>query len=299
MISLYILLASLLNPIKESDLNVIVQKAVETGSDSFLIIQNNQVLVDLVPDSGPLELQSVTKSITSLAIGILIDQKKIASIDEPVWRWYPEWKNSPKETITLRHLLTHTSGLEAQDSGEEIYRTSDSVQLALDAPVVHPPGTHFFYNNKAINLLSGIVEKASGMREDLFMKEHLFEPLAIKDFSWSIDGAGHAYGHADIQMKAKDLAKIGQLILQNGKWDGKQLISKQWLAQSIEPSPLNHECGLLWWVWDTPRAGFAAKGYLGQYLIVIPESKLIVVRQTNHDIDEFESLPELAAKLCS
>lgn len=248
-----------------------------THSDSLLIMKDNEVLFDLNPDSGPIEAMSITKSIVSLGIGILVDEGSI-SIDQPIGDWFLEFKEKEKEKITIRHLLSHTSGLQAQESAQEIYQSDDFVKFAIDAKVLTEPGKVFFYNNRAINILSGIIEKVSGKRMDCFIKEKLFDPLEIKDFSWEVDKAGQASGHSGLKIKAKDLAKIGQLIVQEGIWNGKKIISKEWLALSMEPG-INPSCGLLWWRWD--HLTYAAMGYLGQYLVIIPESKIVGVRQVN------------------
>ncbi len=284
---------------QNSHLKQLLEKARSTKSVSFLLLKNQQLLVDLNPESEPLETHSITKSIVSLGIGILIDQGKIDSVDQPVSDWYPEWRHGLKQQITLRNLLTHTSGLDAKSSGAEVYQHTDCIEFALTADLVSTPGEAFFYNNKAVNLLSGIIEKVTGKRADLWIQEQLFAPLDIEEASWSLDPSGHAYAHAGLKMRAKELAKIGQLIANQGKWNGRRLISKEWLAMAMQPQPsqgsCGGSCGFLWWIWDDPTPLYAAIGYGGQYLIVIPGSSIVVVRQTQGTdaSSSFDELPEL------
>ncbi len=193
---------------------------------------------------------SATKSIVSLAIGRLIDAGKIKSIDQPVCDFYPEWKQGRKKSITIRHLLSQTSGLQnLPTTVPEIYPSPDFVQLALAAELSDDPGSKFSYNNKATNLLAGVVKQASGMRMDQYLGKELFEPLGIKDFGWTLDRAGNPHGMSGLQIRAIDLAKIGQMMLDLGSWKGKQILSKEWVKKSIEPSQeLYPSYGLLWWL---------------------------------------------------
>ncbi len=295
-------LSSCISATTPHPLSRLVERGVSTQSDTVLVIQRGEVLVDRETTSKILDVFSITKSIVSLSVGILVDEKKIHSIDDPVYLWYPEWDQGAKRDITLRHLLTHTSGLQTEFSFKELFEAPDCVQQALDAPLMYKPGTKFLYNNKAINLLSGIVEKVARQRLDLFVRDRIFDPLQIEDFTWEIDKSNHAFGHSGLSLRAKDLAKIGQLILQEGRWKEQTLISKEWLKLSMEPSHrLDPLCGLLWWRWEHPHAASAAIGYLGQYLVIIPETQVIGVRQVSDSgtdsEDRFDDFPELLLKL--
>jgi CubicO group peptidase (beta-lactamase class C family) len=299
-----------------------------------------------------IEAMSVTKSVVSLAVGRLITMGTIRSVDEPVHTFYPEWNQEPQSRITLRHLLDHTSGLQnVPDATVEIYPSRDFVRLALDAAVTDPPGTRFSYNNKAVNLLAGIVQKASGRQMDRFVAEELFAPLGIRDYAWALDSAGNPHAMAGLSILPEDLAKLGQLVLDRGAWAGRQLIAPEWFNQSLSPSRANPRYGLLWWlipergdfvIDDThlealrsagadtaflrllggmrgayrsreeltaaelrmfgpdfreiireglrpagmpigrretgPVAGYEANGYLGQYLVIYPDARLVAVR---------------------
>ena len=194
-----------------------------------------------------IEAMSATKSIVNLAIGRLVTTGAIRSIDDPVSKYYPEWKQGKKRTITIRQLLDHTSGMQSESS-QEVESSPDVVQLALAAELTDEPGTHFYYNNKAVNLLAGIVQKASGKKMDAFLRSEVFGPLGITDFVWVRDSAGNPYSYARLQVFPEDMAKLGQLVLDRGRWNGKQLIAPEWFDAIMRGSALEPRVGLLWWL---------------------------------------------------
>jgi CubicO group peptidase (beta-lactamase class C family) len=219
-------------------------------SSSVVIVKDHRLVADWEWDhaSQPIQAMSATKSVVNLAIGRLIDTGRIGSLDEPVSDWYPEWNQGEKKLITLRMLLNHTSGLQANPTAEEIYASSDYVRLALNAPLSSDPGTHFFYNNKAVNLLAGIVQKSSGEKMDALIGKEIFAPLGIVNYSWDADASGNPAAMAGLHISAMDFAKIGQMMLNGGTWHDHQIISKNWITQSVAAGQsLSPECGLLWW----------------------------------------------------
>jgi CubicO group peptidase (beta-lactamase class C family) len=230
------------------------EKAEAEGSDAVVVVKDGKLIADwdFGKERGPIHAMSATKSVVSLAIGRLIDEGKI-TLDQPVSDFFPEWKQGRKQLITVRHLLNHTSGLEDKATSGEIYNSPDFVQFALAADLVSDPGSKFFYSNKATNLLAGVVRRGSGQPLDEYVKREIFEPLGIKDFMWSKDPAGNPHGLAGLHIRAIDFARIGQLMLDEGVWRGRRIVSKEWVAQSISPGqPHNPKCGLLWWL--TPES---------------------------------------------
>jgi CubicO group peptidase (beta-lactamase class C family) len=226
-------------------------RAQEADSDAVVIVKDGRLVADwdFGRERGPIEAMSATKSIVNLAIGRLVDQGKIASLDQPVRDFYREWDQGRKKLITVRHLLDHTSGLQCQVTNGEIYASPDFVQFALAAELSDDPGSKFFYNNKAVNLLAGIVRRASGERMDVFIGKEIFGPLGITEFGWTLDKAGNPHGMAGLQIRAIDLAKIGQMMLDEGAWKGRQVVSREWVRRSVEPGQaLDRTCGLLWWL---------------------------------------------------
>lgn len=240
-------------PAAPSDpLENIRRKAAESHSDAVLVFKNGQLLLEWYPKNKPLrpiELMSCTKSIVNIVIGRLVDEGRIKSLDQSVSDFYPEWKQGKKQLITIRHLLNHTSGLQNKpDTTIEIYPCPDFVKLALCAELSSTPGSEFSYNNKAVNLLAGIVQAATGQRMDRYCSQEIFKPMGITEFEWTLDKAGNPHGMAGLKLNARDFAKFGQLILNNGLWNGTRIVSKKWIVDSMAPGqPFEATCGLLWW----------------------------------------------------
>lgn len=237
--------------VNQAVLDKILQRAKETNSDSLLILQNGKPIIEHYAGdkNEKIEIMSCTKSIVALAVAKLVEQGKIKSFDQPVYEFYPEWKQGKKASITVKHLLNHTSGLQnLPNTSYEIYPSKDFVKLALAAELSDEPGARFSYNNKAVNLLAGIVQVASEKRMDVFMRDEFFAPLEIKDFDWTLDAAGNPHGMSGLQLSASDFAKLGQIILNRGKWDGKQILSEKIIDELLTQSqPFEEGSGLLWW----------------------------------------------------
>jgi CubicO group peptidase (beta-lactamase class C family) len=233
-------------------LTELVHAAEASHSDALVVLKDGQLVGEWYfgHPVGPIEAMSDTKSIVSLAIGALVTEGKIKSIDEPVCHFYPEWKQGRKQAITIRQLLNHTSGLQNEPNTEvEIYPSTDFVQLALAAELTDEPGKRFAYNNKALNLLAGVVQKASGKRLDVYLREGLFKQMGITDFTWTLDRAGNPHGMSGLQIRPADLAKLGQFMLQGGRWNKQQLLSAEWVNASVQADPaVSPIYGLLWWL---------------------------------------------------
>jgi CubicO group peptidase (beta-lactamase class C family) len=233
-------------------LGALVEAAKRSHSDALVIWQDGKPLLEWYGDgkARKIEAMSVTKSVVSLAVGRLLTQTKIRSLDQPVAEFYPEWKQGQKAKITIRHLINHTSGLQnVLRTDQEIYPTPDFVQLALCAELENPPGTTFSYNNKAVNLLAGVVQKASGKGLDDYLRDELFAPLGITDFTWTRDRAGNPHAMSGLQIMPADLAKLGQFALNRGEWNGQTLIEASFFDAALQSSqPFNSSCGLLWWL---------------------------------------------------
>jgi CubicO group peptidase (beta-lactamase class C family) len=195
-------------------------------------------------------MMSVTKSVVALAVGKLVDAGKLG-FDQPVSDFFPEWKQGQKRKITIRHLLTHTSGLQNEpNTTVEIYPAPDGIKLALAAELSNPPGTVFSYNNKAMNLLAAIVEAAAGKPMDRYIIEDVLKPIGI-NAAWEPqdrDKAGHPYAMSGLLMTGADLVKVGRLVLGNGAVDGKRVLAEKTMQAIVaQGSPLYPGYGLLWW----------------------------------------------------
>jgi CubicO group peptidase (beta-lactamase class C family) len=223
------------------------ERAKATRSDALIVVKNGQVVV---------ELMSVTKGIVSLAIGALIDDGKLAGVDAPLSTWFPEWKTGLKAKVTLRHLLSHTSGLDNSGGAPAINGQKDRLAFARALPVVVEPGKEWSYSNAGIELLAGVVRAAAGQPIDQYVKERLFAPLGIRDFDWSRDEAGNVTTYAELRMLPRDLVRVGQMMLDGGRTPGgKQLVSRAWIEQSTRAHKKGGSVGLGWFVSSVGLAG--------------------------------------------
>jgi CubicO group peptidase (beta-lactamase class C family) len=238
------------NKIDKAALDTLLKAAEQTQTDGLVIYQDGKLYGEYYFGKHPMKIESMssTKSIVNLAIGKMLTDSLIKSIDQPVYEFYPEWKQGMKKDITIRNLMNHTSGMQNFPSTNvEIYPSPDFVKLALAAEITDKPGTKFSYNNKAVNLLGGIVKIVTGKTIDNYLEEKIFTPLGIKDFDWTTDESGNPHCMSGFQVLPKDMAKLGQLFLQKGNWEGKQLIAENWFTETVTPG-LEPACGLLWWL---------------------------------------------------
>jgi CubicO group peptidase (beta-lactamase class C family) len=231
-------------------LGAIVEEAARTRSDSLLVIKDGQVIAERTfgKPPGPIETMSATKSVVSIAIGTLLADGKIASVDVPLSNFYPDWKTGRKAKVTLRHVLTHTSGLEHRQGAGILNQQADRSKYVRQAAVSEEPGAKFSYSNEAVQLLAGVVKIAAGEPLDTYVAKRLLAPLGISEWRWDKDKAGNVQTFYGLALGARDLAKIGRMMLQGGTWNGKQLVPAEWVKQSTTMAVPNSGHGFLWWV---------------------------------------------------
>ncbi len=264
--------------------------------DSVTIVRHGYLVLDAYIRSygkdSKHELYSCTKSVTSALVGIAMDQGHIQSVDQPVLSFFPEWSvgnvDARKEAMTLEHLLTMTDGLHwvrkdirvtsSGDTTPEMMQASDWVQFTLDRSMEEEPGTRWNYNGGASHLLSAILQEATGMTALEFAHEYLFGPLGISEVVWPGGNQGRNFGGSGLQMTPHDMAKFGYLYLNEGLWDGEQIVPAAWVKASTtnhSPTPEIYY-GYQWWV--MPWAGYySAIGARGQYIAVLPELDMVAV----------------------
>jgi CubicO group peptidase (beta-lactamase class C family) len=284
----------------------LVEAAERTDSDSLLVIHRDRVVVarSFGHAQEPLELMSVTKGFAGLAIGFLIDEGKISSLDAPMSTWFPEWKDDKRKArVTLRHVLTHTSGLAHKPAAGELFQQADRVAYVRALPIETEPGEVFSYSNEATQLLSVVITSSAGEPVDSYMKKKLFDPLGIERFTWERDKAGNASMPSGLFLSAVDLAKVGIMLRDDGIYRTKRVVSTGWIAQMQQPAKSAQWMGLLTWLLrDDTAEGWNFNGWLGQYLVVYPRAGVIGVRQrrqpknvTDNDNDTIgmKNFPEL------
>lgn len=215
----------------------------EMKSDRLIVSIKDTLIADVTFRGKPNDkylIYSITKIFSGIAIGILIDKKLIESPEVPIAMFFEEWKTDTiKNKITIRHILQHTSGLSANSGSQDIYPQTDFVDFALNSAVVTEPGHVFFYNNKAINLISGIVRKVTGQNLEQFIKENVFLPLDINHYEWKQDKAGNTWGMDGLWLNANDLMKVGQMLCNFGNWNGKRILSENWCHMMFQMPLVN------------------------------------------------------------
>lgn len=237
---------------------------------------------------------SVAKSITSLLIGAALQEGKIKSIDQPVGDFIPAFKEGGKSQVTIRHLLTMSSGTDWYESYKdplsvtaELYYGNDVEKTALSVKMIHAPGTLHYYKSGDTQLLGLLLESATGKPLSEYAAEKLWKPIgAVHPALWSVDKPdGKIKAYCCFNTNARDFARIGQLMLQGGKWNGVSIIDSNYFRSSITPCGINDKegkaCdyyGFQWWIDPENPEIFYARGILGQYIIVIPSRKTVIVR---------------------
>ncbi len=249
-------------------------------------------------------LQSVTKTVTSVTIGVAMARNEFPGLDTPILRFFDTTKvenlDDRKRRISLRDLLTMTAGLDwnedlpysdAGNSADQMEASADWVQFVIDRPMAHEPGTVFAYSSGVSQLLSHIFKRATGKDIDEYAAQHLFKPLGIEHYYWKRTPPGLADTEGGLYLRPQDLAKIGYLFLKGGVWDGKQIVGTDWVKASVASSVAQalhdphvqgwRKYGFQWWLYpygDAPeRLAWAAQGLGGQRLIVVQEYDLILV----------------------
>jgi CubicO group peptidase (beta-lactamase class C family) len=242
--------------IEHSILESIKSKSIESHSEAVIIKQGGKIIYEdyFEKEEVPIYIASAGKSLTSLAIGKLIDEKLLDSLDQPVYTIYPQWKQGCKKDITVRMLLNHTSGLQNNPNASiELepapdYKVNNIIELALSAELSDTPGEKVNYNNKAVALLGGIVQKLSGKSFDQFYVDEFFKPMDIAQYEWIKDKSGNPTVHGAFVIKPSDFIKFGELILNKGTYNGKQIISGEWINESLKQGQdFTPIWGLLWW----------------------------------------------------
>ena len=243
------------------------------------------------------DVRSVSKSVVSLLIGIALDRKLLASVDEPIWKFFPEFaalRTAAKDRILLRHLLTMTSGIawnesrvsysDPENSLLRMDAAPDPYQYVMEQPLTTEPGTKWNYSGGSTALLGAILQKVSQKPLAEFAREALFEPLGITEFEWMRMQSGEIAADGGLRLRPRDMAKLGQLVLSQGEWKGKRIVSASWLRESLRKNmDARHlHYGYQWWIgssWVNSRTveWFAALGHGGQRIIIVPSLDLVVI----------------------
>ncbi len=268
---------------------------------SLLIIKNGYLVAEDYFNAGSVDqkdrLQSVTKSFTSALVGIAIQQGCIAGVDQKMLEFFPEMADKisdpRKEQITLRHLLEMRAGFPREEDDQALWDgllSGHYPPLIEDFPLVSDPGTRFHYSNLTSNWLGIIVDRSCGMNLKAYAEEHLFSPLGVNPGEWGQDAEGHNNGCGDLHLAARDAAKFGLLYLNNGIYNGKQIVPADWVENSLQTYSQNEAFttsigdfddigyGYQWW---SANAGdyyvSFAWGHGGQLIVLVDELDMVIV----------------------
>jgi CubicO group peptidase (beta-lactamase class C family) len=233
---------------------------------------------------------------------VALARRDIATIDQPIARFIPAhapaFRDSLRNRITIRHLLTMTSGIDWPEGGgygsndditQRMENSADWVSMVLAQPMEAAPGTTYHYNDGAAALLAEVFRGATGVDLQAYAQQHLFAPLGITRFHWKRSSGGLTDSEGGLYLEPADLAKVGQLMLDQGLWNGTRMVSAEWVAEAVRgqqplapgQAPPRVNYGLMWWtvgpgVLQDPGA-FFGWGYGGQYVFVFPKTRTVAV----------------------
>jgi CubicO group peptidase (beta-lactamase class C family) len=276
-----------------------INVALERSSSTAVAVIKNDSLVfekywDGYSDSSYSGSFSVAKTITAMLIGVALNEGKIKSLQDRVGDYLPEFKEADKVDVKIIDLLTMSSGSNWDESyanpfsvTTEAYYGDDVYKAATGVKITHKPGTLFEYKSGDTQLLGLVLQKTTGKSLSEYASEKLWKPLgAVHPAYWSTDKKNsNEKAYCCFSSNARDFAKIGSLLLHQGNWKGQQIIDSAYCEQAITPcminnagnNPCNYYGYQLWILPDRPQIYFA-RGILGQYIIVVPEKNMVIVR---------------------
>ena len=283
---------------------------------SLLILRNGKLVAEAYPhdeaDRWQIQnIQSCTKSFTSILTGIALEKKLIDSVTQKMAEILPEEFNRhpDKSDITIDYALTMRTGIDFDDNDNtlDLYQTTgNSVDFILGLGKDYPAGIVFHYNDGVPHLVSAAIQQRYGQPLASFADEYLFKPLQIVDWKWENAKDGRTFGAFSLFLKPRDIAKFGQLLLNNGRWNGEQIVDSSWIAQATKPLVSTERpgssYGYYFWVYPAYPA-YAALGHGGQEIFVDSMQNLVIIYTawpyTSGELfDNFFELADLITRSC-
>lgn len=244
-------------------------------------------------------LFSLSKSFTSTAVGFAVNEG-LFSIDDAVLSFFPDEKPSESSdflaAMRVRHLLSMSSG-HTDDTWSNMFGRADGnwIKGFFEVPVKHEPGTHFVYNTGASYMLSAIVQKSSGMKMVDYLETRLFAPLGIENATWAESPQGINQGGVGLSIRTEDIARFGQLYLQKGLWQGKQVLPEAWVTEATAVQMENGDGGESDWTqgygyqfWHCRHGAYRGDGVFGQFCIVMPEQDAVLAITGGVDVFDMQ-----------
>jgi CubicO group peptidase (beta-lactamase class C family) len=280
---------------------------------SFLIVKDNLLVVEEYfgekgSKHGPFitslfrdrvhHLASTTKSVTSILVGIAIDRGFINNVEDPIYQYLPEYAalfTEQKKQIRISHMLTMTPGYQwrqfrvsdDKNDGMAMWHTDDVIRFVLQKPLEAEPGKKFNYTNAVPTVTGEIIKNAVGMKLTDFAEKHLFHPLGITDYSWTSYPDGSVETDGGLALRPRDLAKIGQLFVNNGEWEGQRIVSENWIHQSTRERLKFGKFhrwgyGYHWMLAESHIENHVVRSYFvpgdgSQILAVFPDLRIVIV----------------------
>ncbi|MCB9153834.1 MAG: serine hydrolase [Caldilineae bacterium] len=265
--------------------------------DSVLVVRNGTLVFETYRNGYGADsrhhLQSATKSVTSALVGIALREGLIASVDQTMVDFFHDRNienlDSRKQAITLENLLTMSDGMDwheldypyndPRNTLGQMWTSRDALQHILDQPMAREPGEQWAYNSGTSMLLGGIVEKVSGQDLLVFAREQLFDPIGIGTVDWDKTVSGYYHSDGGLYMTPRDMARFGYLMLNQGTWEGREILTPEWVDASTRTyydTGNGTGYGYQWWTFPDMQA-YSAHGHYEQWIVVVPEADLVVV----------------------
>ena len=260
--------------------------------NSFLVMKNGMLICEEYffgyTSSDLHQIESSTKSITSLVYGIAHDKKLIDDVQTSIYKIFPEYKHLAQgmyKHITVKHLLTMTAGFDIEN--DAVFRSDNRIDFALRRKLAHTPGAKFVYDGGSTEILGAIVKKRTGLFVDEFAENYLFNPLGISTYNWEIfKQDGYPSTGGSLWLTPRAMAKIGLMVLNNGVFDGQQVVSQKWIKESTSVQTKTHiegdNYGYQWWriTLNSSENSYStiwANGWGSQFIYIVPQLNVVIV----------------------
>ena len=249
---------------------------------AVIVIRNGYIVAERYADdrmaTDLVTSWSVAKSFTSALIGKALDEGLISSLDQQVSEFIPAWKDSDKEVITLRQLMTVKTALELLDGGD-FYDEEDQLQVSIDRNLIGQPGEQLYtYSNSDVMLAGEVVRSSTSMTPKTYLDQKIGSVIRFSGEWWQ-DTKGHILTYCCLDSTARDFGRFGLLFARNGEWEGQEVLSDNWITESTAPA-LSGQYGFYWW--PAPNTGFTALGVQGQIVAVYPAEDLVIMRFSSY-----------------
>ena len=249
---------------------------------AVIVIRNGYIVAERYADdrmaTDLVTSWSVAKSFTSALIGKALDEGLISSLDQQVSEFIPAWKNTDKEVITLRQLMTVKTALELLDGGD-FYGEEDQLQVSIDRNLIGQPGEQLYtYSNSDVMLAGEVVRSSTSMTPKTYLDQKIGSVIRFSGEWWQ-DTKGHILTYCCLDSTARDFGRFGLLFARNGEWEGQEILSDNWITESTAPA-LSGQYGFYWW--PAPNTGFTALGVQGQIVAVYPAEDLVIMRFSSY-----------------